>query len=299
MIRKFKVFLKKTWNEEFSFIISMPALFWQFFFLILPIVLLFIFTFTSPTTFFTLENYTHSLNKLYCTAIYNSLKLAYLTAFCSLIFCIPLSLVINFYFPKSMHTPIIFFLMMPSWTNFIIRIYSWFFLLKNEGFIFQVLRYFQVISEHSSLFANFSTTLLVMVYCYFPFMLVPINSAISNIDKRILESSDDLGASKLQTFFHIILPLCKRSISFGFAIIVLSAFGEFVIPEFVGGGFNIYWGNLITSKFLFLADYRKGGAILFCGLGSLLISIVIFYLISKIFVQIINICLEKISQKIK
>lgn len=199
-----------------------------------------------------------------------------------MIFCFPIALILNLWVRKELRLTILFFLMLPSWTNFIVRIYSWFFLLKNDGLLFKTLSFFNLINENSSLLANFPTTILVMVYCYFPFILIPLNSAIGNIDKRTLESAADLGSTALQTFFYVILPMSLRGIFFGFVIVVLSAFGDFVVPDFIGGGLNVYWGNLVLYKFVYLADFHIGGAIIFLGLLCLLLSILIFYFILRV-----------------
>jgi spermidine/putrescine transport system permease protein len=119
-------------------------------------------------------------------------------------------------------------------------------------------------------------------------MLVPIYSYVSGIDAKILEASDDLGASSWQTFWRVVLPLSLKGIMTGCLVVVLAAFGEFAIPEFIGGGKHAYWGTLVGNNFLLLSDYNAGSAVIFFGIFSLLLSLVIVYYTLQVLLSLIS-----------
>lgn len=293
MVKAFKGFVKKVFNSEFGFVIAMPAVIWQTVFLVLPATILFIKSLSAYRSVLpTFKNYIDCFNWIYFYTILNSLNLAFSTAFFSLLFCFPLVLFIHFKIAKPWRNTMLFFLMMPSWTNFIIRIYSWFFLLKNDGLLFQTLSYLGLVTTSSSLLANYFITQVVMVYCYFPFMLIPLNVSVSDIDTRIIEASSDLGANGWQTFWRVIFPMSLKGIFSGFVVVLLSAYGEFAIPEFIGGGFYFFWGNLVVNKFLFLSDYYAGGAVMFFGIACLIISMMILYVFLRVVLHVLSYFVE-------
>ena len=289
--KKLKNFFLSLLEQEIFFFLAMPAVVWQVFFLLIPALVLVAKTFVvyrPEGLIFGLGNYFSCFDKAYFSCILNSLVLAYKTAFFSLLVSLPLSLVVNFWVRPSLRVPILLFLMLPSWTNFIIRIYSWFFLLRDDAFFPLLLKKCGLLSQNSSLLANSYTAQMVMVYCYFPFMLVPINSAIANLEPKLLEASSDLGASIWQTFLRIIFPLIARGVFFGCLIVVLSAFGECVIPDFVEGAKSFYWGNVVVSKFLFVSDHGAGGAIVFVGLAVLAGSVFVFSILFRLFLSLLH-----------
>jgi len=282
ILRRFVYLVRKAVSNDFGFTIAMPAVIWQVTFLLIPAVILLLKSFfVSGQIIPTLHNYYACFNKLYLVAIGNSLILSYSTALLCLLFCLPLALIINFRINKNFQSLTLFFLLMPSWTNFIIRIYSWFFLLRNDGLLFQTMKALSFLKSNDSLLANNAAMLAVMVYCYFPYMLLPIYGSISNIDHRIIEASNDLGGSSLQTFWRVILPLSLKGIFFGCLVVILAAFGEFAIPEFIGGGKYAFWGELVKNNFLILSDYNSGSAVMTFGITLLFLSLSFVYVILR------------------
>jgi len=289
MVQYVVYLVKKSFKQEFGFVLAMPAVIWQICFLLLPALVLFWRSlFTIDSWGVTLANYVSCTGATYAAAIYNSLVLAYLTALACLLFCLPLALVINFHIKRELRTAVLLFLMMPSWTNFIIRIYSWFFLLRNDGMLFRILQGLGLLNAGSSLLANQVVTIVVMVYCYFPYMLLPIYNCISNINPRILEASGDLGASSWQTFWRVILPLSIKGIGSGWLVVTLVSFGEFAVPELIGGGKYAYWGNLVVNNFLLLSDYNAGSAVIFFGILVILASLLLIYAALKLLLLVLS-----------
>ena len=281
--------LKNFLKREKYFILTLPALFIQAWFIFIPSLIV-LGLGLNYKNFFLLH--ASSYKSIFWSnlwgAIGNSISLAYLTAIFSFLFCMPIVLFINFQLPKKYQNTVLYLFMIPSWTNFITRIYSWFFLLKNDGAFAKTLSFFKILSEQDSMFAGSFATVLVMVYCYFPFMMMPLHNVVQTINKKTIESSLDLGANQVQTFFKIILPMSMQGILSGFFLVILSAFGEFTIPEFLGGGVRLYWGNLITSKFLFTVDYKIGCLIILVGLAVLFCALAASFILLGISLKLLS-----------
>ena len=276
----------KAMRKHKAFVAALPAGVWQSMFFLMPILFLCTFSFfpdfslTNGFGAVSMKNYRIILSHSYLKTIINSLSLAYSTAILCFLFCFPIAYFIAFYIHKHQTLFLILF-MLPSWTNFIIRIYSWFFVLRQDGFLAQMLVSLKILGSHDQLMANNFAIAIGMLHSFFPFMLLPLYSSLASINKQIIEASYDLGASKLQTLKNIVFPLVRQGASLGFVIVVISAFGEFAIPELLGGGKKIFWGNMITTKFLYLADYSLGSAAIVVGLVYLGFSLVIFQCISR------------------
>lgn len=290
--------LQRFCREQSPFLVALPAYIWELVFLCVPLGMIVLLSFLPGFTFllhdysFSISNYLRCLQPGYLKAISNSLIMAYVTAISCVIMCLPLSLHLAFRFNRWRNL-MLFLFIMPSWTNFVIRIYAWFFLLSKDGYLAATLKSLGWIANTGELLANPTAVWLGMLYCYYPFVLVPMFSSINSIEKGLLEASLDLGATYWQTFCYVILPAIKRSIYFAFAIVALSAFGEFAIPEFLGGGKQIFWGNLVVNKFLFISDYSLGSALTFVGLGILLTSLVLVFLLLPV-LRIACSCLMKV-----
>jgi ABC-type spermidine/putrescine transport system permease subunit I len=147
-------------------------------------------------------------------------------------------------------TLFLFLLLVPFWTNFLLHIYAWFFVLEKEGFLNTVLLNLHLIKEPIHFLNSFFSVVLMMVYYYLPFLALPVYSALERFDHSLLEASLDLGASRFQTYKRILVPLVLPSIRAGFFLVYIPAFGEFVIPELMGGDKHYYVGSVVSQFIL-------------------------------------------------
>jgi ABC-type spermidine/putrescine transport system permease subunit I len=171
-------------------------------------------------------------------------------------------------------------LILPFWTNFLLLVYSWYFLLENDGLVNNALLYLGVIKEPLHMMNSWVATYCGMFYCYLPFMLLPLYSTFDKMNIQLLEASQDLGASHLKTFWNITLPLTMPGIQTGAILVFVPAFGEFVIPALLGGDKNMYIGSVITHYFLTVRNVPLGSA--FTCLSSLvLIGILLSFIVVK------------------
>lgn len=268
--------MNRIWTaarDEFPFIAALPALLWQLVFLVIPAVVMLAMSFIShsPSWWPTLEHYRQLLGGCYFRLMLNSYFLGIVTVFGCLCAAFPVAYFVTFHV-KEHRTLLLVLLMVPSWTNFMVRIYSWFLLLERDGVLCKFLHVVGLLAPSDHLLGTFTAVIIGMVYCYMPFMILPMYTSLASIDRRLLEASADLGATQLQTFRRVILPLALPGILTGSLIVFLSAFGEYAIPEVLGSSRNAYWGSAIADQIMVLRDFRSAAALTFFGVCTLLLS---------------------------
>lgn len=270
--------LKRIFEEELSFIFSSPALIWQIFFTYVPLIGILFVSFSEPSLkggyfpyTFTFAHYKELLDTTYITIIFNSLILASLTTTTCLFIAFPVAYFIAIKIQKY-RTIFLFALILPSWTNFIVQIYAWFFLLEKGGLFSQIIYKLGILSYLPNFLNTYFATWIGMVYCFLPFMIFPIYTVLEKMDKRLLEASADLGAGRFNTLRRVIIPLAMPGIYVGCVLVFVPSFAEFVIPVLLGGSRNVYWGSVIVQKILIARDWASGFALACLGV-FLLISL--------------------------
>ncbi|MDR1908171.1 MAG: ABC transporter permease subunit [Holosporales bacterium] len=180
--------------------------------------------------------------------------------------------------PKRFHIILILLIVLPFATSFLIRVYAWMSLLNTHGIINMLLLKIGLIREPLHLLDNNFAVCLGMVYCYLPFMILPIYAALEKIDKAYIEASFDLGASKWQSFWSITFPISLPGVLAGCSLVFVPALGEFVIPELLGGARTMTIGQTIWCEFFNNRDWP-----LACSIAVLMMSSFVFYImLSKI-----------------
>lgn len=196
----------------------------------------------------------------YVDALLQSVTLASIATISTLLIALPMSIAIIKAKPHWQNILLIL-VILPFWTSFLIRVYSWKILLRNDGLINQVLLYFHIIDDPlPMLYSNFAV-LIGIIYSYLPFMILPIYAGLKRLDWALVEAATDLGAKPLTIFFKIILPLMLPSIIAGIILVFIPATGEFVIPELLGGSDSLLIGKLIWTEFFNNRDWPTAAAI--------------------------------------
>lgn len=251
--------------RELPFAFTMPALLWAILFLCVPLVLIIgislyqsdqtswleIITFSRFLTFFKLP---------YLYIVLRTLFFAGTTAF----LCLCLGYPVAYYLAvvvKRGKGLLLFFLTLPFWINYLIQMYAWFFLLEYNGLINTLLLRMGVISEPLSLAYTTPAMIVVLVYCYLPYLVMPLYSALSKLDTRLLEASMDLGATRWETFKRITLPLSLPGIKVGVFLVFIPAFGDFTVPALIGGSRYFTVGSLIVYYFTVIRETALGAAL--------------------------------------
>ncbi len=277
--------IQRKTREESSFAIGSPALIWQIIFFYLPLLLMmvssiFILSEEGAIQGFTFQNFSSLLSKTHFSIIFSSITLALSTAFFSLLIAYPLAHFIAFKGGRY-KTLMLFFLIVPFWTNFLLHVYAWFFVLEREGFLNTLLKKIGLIHEPIHFLNSIFAVMLMMVYCYLPFMVLPVFSTLERFDRRLLEASNDLGASWKKTFRNVMLPLTLPAVRAGFFLVFIPAFGEFIIPELMGGDKRYFVGNVVSQYVLGSETGGMGAAFMVLSCISLIATVMLIYIAFK------------------
>jgi spermidine/putrescine transport system permease protein len=247
-------FFRRAPSTELPFSIGAPAMIWQVLFFYLPLTILVLTSVLKFNEFeqfqgITFEKIAFFLRPLYFQVILSSFFLALGNAILCLLVAYPLAYFLAFT-RKRFKNVFLFLLIVPFWTNFLLHVYAWFFVLEKEGFLNNLLRALGIISEPMNMLNSHFAIMIMMVYYYLPFMVLPLYSALEKMDFRLVEASLDLGASWGQTLRRVILPLTKRGLKAGFFLVYIPSFGEFAIPELMGGDRWMFVGTVVSHYIL-------------------------------------------------
>ena len=253
-------------SKLFKFCFSLPVVVYSFMFIAIPLLYIFVISFFKSDSYggmvykFTLENYTELFNGAYIKIFLTSIVIALITTFICILIAYPFVLAVT-HKSNKVQELLMTLVMVPFLTNALIRMYGWIVLLRKYGVLNQGLMSLGFLDKPLSLMYNDFGIILGMVYTLLPFMILPLYSSVSTIDKSLLEASSDLGASKLKTFFKIILPLSFSGLFNGALMVFTPALGYFFIVDVLGGGKVMILGNLIKNQFLTARNWPFGAAI--------------------------------------
>ncbi len=208
------------------------------------------------------ENYLRLADPLYWNIYGRSLFLAGATTVVCLAVGFPLAYVMARSSPRMQNT-LLLLVMIPFWTNFLVRTYAWIFLLRTEGFFNSVLMHLRILDAPLDLLYTNGAVFIGLVYGYLPFMILPLYVAIERISPSLEEAALDLYASGLSVFRHVVIPLARPGIVAGCILVFIPSVGAFITPHLLGGGQSMMLGTLIQHEFLVVRDWPFGSAISF------------------------------------
>lgn len=244
--------------------ISYPYITWMIIFIVVPLILILFFSFTSgdiqelKNLEFTLDNFKRFMDPMYLKVLGKSLSLALQSTLICLALGYPMAMIISKENIKKRNILILLFVV-PMWMNFLLRTYAWMTLLSKNGFINFIIT--KLGFSPLKLLYNDKAVLMGMIYNFLPFMVLPIYSVLIKIDNKLIEAAEDLGANKMQVFLRVILPLSLPGVISGFTMVFMPAVSTFVISRLLGGGHYMLIGNLIEQQFLYVGDWQFGSAI--------------------------------------
>ncbi|MEN4768035.1 spermidine/putrescine ABC transporter permease PotB [Duffyella gerundensis] len=208
---------------------------------------------------FTLDNYSRLLDPLYADVLMHSFNMALIATACCLLLGYPFAWCLTT-LSARLRPLMLFLLIVPFWTNSLIRIYGLKLFLSTRGWLNDFLLSLGLIETPFRIMYTEQAVILGLVYILLPFMVMPLYSSLEKLDSALLEAARDLGASKLQTFWRIILPLTLPGIVAGSLLVLLPAMGLFFVADLLGGAKNLLIGNVIKSQFLNIRDWPFGAA---------------------------------------
>lgn len=254
---------------------------WLLFFVLVPNILVLAVSFMSSdgSNFykmpFTLQNYLHLFDPLYAQVVWNSLYMAGTATIICLIVGYPFAFFVT-KMPVRYRPLLLFLVVLPFWTNSLIRIYGLKIFLGVRGLLNQFLLWAHIIDTPLRILNTEVAVIIGLVYLLLPFMILPLYSAIDKLDGRLLEAAKDLGANGFHRFTRIILPLTMPGIVAGCLLVLLPAMGMFYVADLLGGAKVLLVGNVIKSEFLMSRNWPFGSAISI-GLTVLMALLILVY----------------------
>lgn len=213
-------------------------------------------------------------NNIYLKTYISSFMVAFITTLLCLLVGYPVAYAISRLNPRYRNA-VLLAIMLPFWTSFLLRVYAWMGLLSTNGIINHLLA--KIGLGPWEMFYNSFSLLLVMVYAYLPFMILPLYTQLIKMDNRLLEAAADLGAGPIKSFWQITWPLSRAGIVAGSMLVFIPAVGEFVIPELVGGPENLMIGKVLWNAFFDQNNWPQASAVAVIMVILLVIPISLFH----------------------
>jgi spermidine/putrescine transport system permease protein len=284
-------------------LLASPTMLWMTILLIIPLILTMIVSFGKRTAdggvifSFSLANYTRLLgystkcssgaascfDPLYVKILWQSLVLAFNTTVIVILLAYPLAYFIARARPAKRNT-YLFLVLIPLWTNFVIRVYAWIMLLRKAGAINMVIGWIaNLLHLHFTpleMLYTPSAVLVGMVYEFLPFMILPIYTSLEKIDNSLYEAAADLGANSMQTLRRVTLPLSMPGVVAGTILVFIPVMGTFIVSDILGGRQVILVGNLIQRQFLDARDPTFGSA---ASLILMVLTLIVTYFYTRKF----------------
>lgn len=230
---------------------------------------------------FTLNNYSRLLDPLYVQVLLHSLNMALIATLCCLALGYPFAFILA-RLPQKLQPLLLFPLVVPFWTNSLIRVYGLKLFLSTRGYLNDALLSIGLIDQPLRIMYTSGAVILGLVYILLPFMVLPLYSSIEKLDKPCLEAARDLGANKLQIFIRIIVPLTMPGIIAGCLLVLLPAMGVFYVADLLGGAKNLLIGNVIKSQFLNIRDWPFGAATSICLTLAMGLLLLFYYRVTQL-----------------
>jgi spermidine/putrescine transport system permease protein len=217
----------------------------------------------NPSTFISLpvnlDAYRQLFDPLYLEVFLHSLTMASVTTLVCLLIGYPFAWALS-QVGKQRQVLLIFLLIVPFWTNSLVRTYALKLILATNGLLNNALMALGMIEEPLRLLYTETAVIIGLVYLLLPFMILPLYSVFDDLRQDLLLASHDLGASRFATFIHVIVPLTLPGILAGVMLVLLPAMGLFFVPDILGGSRNLLVGNVIKNQFLDARDWPFGAA---------------------------------------
>lgn len=294
----------ETRREKMRLILLLsPSIFWLTVFFLIPLILVFAISFGQRGTYggvewvLSLRSYVRFIDSLYLRIFARTMGIALATTIICLIIGYPLAYFIATR-PPEWRNALVLLLMIPFWTNFLVRTYAWVFILRDQGLVNMlwtgpvhqtVVRAAEVIplsllssvadaTEASlGLFGTNGAIIIGLVYGWLPDMVLPCYASIERLDFSLVEAAQDLYANRLRSFLRVIVPLTLPGIVAGSVLVFIPSLGAYVTPDLLGGAKSVMIGNVIYSQFMSARDYPFGSAVSFVLMAVMLVGTLIYF----------------------
>jgi spermidine/putrescine transport system permease protein len=251
-------------TRNLGLVYSAPMAVWFTVFFLAPIVIIIVFSFMRRGLHggvipeFSLEAYRYLSDPVFLRIVLRTL----ITSFIATVITILIALPCGYAMARSKHqTLLLLLIIIPFWTNFLIRVFAWMNILGNNGFINQLFMNIGLIDDYLPLMYNQNAVILVLVYMYLPYAILPLFSTIDKFDFSLLEAARDLGANKFTSMITILLPNIRGGILTAVLFTFIPIFGAYAVPLLVGGMDSYMLGNIIADQLLRSRNWPRAAAI--------------------------------------
>lgn len=251
-------------RQDYGLRYAAPLTLWVSLFFVIPIGIVLLYSVFTRDLYggvvakFSLEAYRALVNPAFVKVAGVTLWIAFASTALTILIAIPCS----YYIARARNnTMLLFFVIIPFWVNFLIRVYAWMTVLGQQGFLNDVLMALGVVKEPVTFLYNQWAVIVVHVYTYLPFAILPLFSTIEKFDFSLLEAARDLGATHSQSLTRVMLPNIKSGIVTAVLFTFIPTFGSYAIPDLVGGADSYMLGNVIADKLLVGRNWPLASAI--------------------------------------
>lgn len=221
-----------------------------------------------PPAPMTLENYMHFISSdTYLTVLWRTTVLTVQTTVITVVLGYTLAYSIVRFSKRA--TLLLLLVILPFWTNYIIRMYAWINILQSGGVLDTVLMGVRVIDQPLGLLYSQEAVIIGFVYVYLPLAILPFYASLAGMDTDLIDAAKDLGAGPIKTFLTVTLPMTKNGISVGVILVAIPVFGAFITPTLLGGTENVMIGMVIEQQFTQAFNWPFGAAI------SVIVSLIV------------------------
>ncbi|MBK7486801.1 MAG: ABC transporter permease [Nitrospira sp.] len=250
-------------------------------FFLVPLALVFAISFASRGTYggivweFTAANYLDLWHPLYGKILGQSLWYASLTTAICFVLGFPLAYMIA-RSPARWQPVLLLLVMLPFWTNFLVRTYAWMIVLRQDGLVNGLLLALGIVDAPLELLYTPTAVVVGLVYGYLPFMVLPLYVAVERLDPRLVEAAWDLYASRWAIFTRVVVPLTMPGIVGGCVLVFIPSIGSFITPDLLGGARSMMIGNLIQHEYLVVRDWPLGSAVSFVLMAIVMAAVALY-----------------------
>jgi spermidine/putrescine transport system permease protein len=247
-----------------------PALGWWLVFFVVPLGWIVLYSFgakpegtaSGPVSLSRLsfDNYAGAASEVFFRVFQVTLRTAGLGTICCALVGFPVAYALAKYVPARMRSILVFLLVLPYWTSFLLRTFAWRIVLAPEGSLSQTLRSLEITTQPLLILDTNTAVQLGIVYNYLPVVILPMYVSLERIDSSLAKASMDLGASPLRTFLEVTLPLAAPGILGGLLLTFILAAGDYVVPTILGGVKGLMVGNLVATQILSAQNLPPGAA---------------------------------------
>jgi len=263
--------------------LALPSVAWTALFFLAPLALLILYSFGTQNLLtyqvefgWTTSNYGSIFQSLYLNTILRSFELSAGATLGCLVLGFPVALTIARARGRR-QVLLLLAVMVPFWTSFVVRTYGVFNVIADNGPLYHLLHALGLVHGYIHLLFTPFGVAIGIVYTYLPLMILPLYVALERIDPALLDAAHDLGASPLRAMRRVIVPLAMPGIVAGCVLVGIPATGEYVIPQILGGGQTLMYGNVVSDQFLNIGDYPFGAALAV----SLMVVLIIVLMLAR------------------